>query len=81
MLRPRIRSYAFGIRSGRVSPGALETSFLSKCETEVVAAGTCHALVADERLWDQFPRCTKRVMAAGWYFSTDQAFDIAWLTN
>jgi hypothetical protein len=73
-----IRSYAFGARSGKVAASALDATFLSKCETEIVAAGD------DTMRWSQmsaygtsFPDATKRVLAGGWYFSTDQAFDIA----
>ncbi len=73
-----IRSYAFGASSGRVTVGALDATFLSKCNAEIVAAGD------DAVNWSQmnaygtsFPDATKRVRAAGWYFSTDQAFDLA----
>jgi hypothetical protein len=73
-----IRSYAFGARSGRVASSALDQSFLAKCEAEIIAAGD------NVMNWSRmsaygtsFPDATKRVMAAGWYFSTDQAFDIA----
>ena len=73
-----IRSYAFAARSGRVAAGALNATFLSKCETEVVAAGD------DVMNWSKmsaygtsFPDATKRVRGAGWYFSTDQALDVA----
>lgn len=72
------RSYAFAARSGRLAAGALDDTFRSKCETEILAAGD------DNLRWSQmsaygtsFPEPTKRVKAAGWYFSTDQAFDVA----
>jgi hypothetical protein len=73
-----IRSYAFAVRSGRLAGSSLNASYLSRCEAEVIAAGD------DTMRWSQmsaygtsFPDATKRVLAGGWYFSTDQAFDIA----
>jgi hypothetical protein len=73
-----IRSYAFAARNGRVAPSALDATFLGKCQTEIAAAGD------DVMNWSRmsaygtsFPDATKRVLAAGWYFSMDQAFDVA----
>jgi hypothetical protein len=72
-----VRSYAFAARSGRLSSGQLNASYLAKCENQVVLGGN------DALLWSQqgaygssFPDATKRVRGAGWYFSSDQAFDI-----
>ena len=73
-----IRSYAFAAQSGRLSASQLDPTFLAKCQSEIAAAGD------DALRWSQmsaygtsFPDATKRVMAAGWYFSGDQAFDMA----
>ena len=74
-----IRSYAFAAQSGRVaSTGQLDAAFLSKCQAQIAAAGD------DTLNWSQqsaygtsFPTATKAVQGAGWYFSCDQAFDIA----
>jgi hypothetical protein len=73
-----IRSYAFAARSGRLSPSQLDPTFLAKCQAEIATAGD------DALRWSQmsaygtsFPDATKRVMGAGWYFSCDQAFDMA----
>ena len=73
-----IRSYALAIKSGKAKPEQLDQSFLRACEAEIVAA-------ADDQLrWSQqsaygtsFPTETKRFRGAGWYFSLDQAFDLA----
>ena len=73
-----IRSYGLAVKSGRVKPAQLDQSFLRACEGEIVAA-------ADDQLrWSQqsaygtsFPTETKRFRGAGWYFSMDQAFDLA----
>jgi hypothetical protein len=73
-----IRSYAFAVQSGRVSSSQLNSTFLSKCQIQVAKAGD------DALTWSQhnaygtsFPDATKAVRAAGWYFSSDQAFDLA----
>ncbi len=73
-----IRSYGLAVKSGRIKPAHLDQSFLRACEGEIVAA-------ADDQLhWSQqsaygtsFPTETKRFRGAGWYFSLDQAFDLA----
>ena len=73
-----IRSYAFAARSGRLPAGALDVRYLRLCEDQVVAAG-------DDALdWSvknayatPFPLATKAVNGAGWYFSVDQACDMA----
>jgi hypothetical protein len=73
-----IRSYAFGARSGRVAASALDATFLTKCQNEIGYAG-------DQALtWSQqsaygtsLPTSTKAQQQPGWYFSADQAFDMA----
>src|SRR5581483_10707213 len=72
------RSYAFAVKSGRMQASQLNAAFLAKCQAEVTAAAN------DALLWSQqsaygtsFPQATKAVNGAGWYFSDDQAFDIA----
>jgi hypothetical protein len=73
-----IRSYAFASRSGRLPSAALDSRYLKECEGQVVAAG-------DDALdWSvksayatPFPTATKAVNRAGWYFSVDQACDMA----
>jgi hypothetical protein len=73
-----IRSYTFAVQSGRVAASQLDATFLGKCQAEVLAAGN------DALAWSQqsaygtsFPPATKAVSSAGWYFSADQAFDMA----
>ena len=73
-----IRSYSFAARSGRLAANALNARYLHLCEEQVVAAG-------DDALdWSvknayatPFPVATKAVNRAGWYFSLDQASDMA----
>jgi hypothetical protein len=73
-----IRSYAFAARSGRLPQSALDPTYLAACEAQVVAAGD------DAVTWSQdsaygtpFPTATKAVLGGGWYFSLDQASDMA----
>jgi hypothetical protein len=73
-----IRSYCFAARSGRLPASALDARYLGLCEGQVVAAGE------DALDWSvknayatPFPLATKAVNGAGWYFSVDQASDMA----
>jgi len=73
-----IRSYAFAARSGRLPASALDARYLRICEGEIIAAGD------DAVGWSRknayatpFPLPTKVVRGAGWYFSLDQASDMA----
>jgi hypothetical protein len=72
-----LRSYAFAARSGRLREDQLDAVYLAKCAGELRRAGD------DATRWSQqnaygtsFPDATKRQLAGGWYFSSDQAFDI-----
>jgi len=73
-----IRAYAFAARSGRLPLSALDPGYLAACEAQVVAAAD------DDVTWSQdsaygtpFPPATKAVLGGGWYFSLDQASDMA----
>jgi len=73
-----IRSYAFAARTGRLQPGQLDPAYLAKCNAEIVAAGDDALLWSNENAYaTSFPEETKRFHAAGWYFSLDQASDMA----
>ncbi|HWA10522.1 MAG TPA: glycoside hydrolase family 9 protein [Opitutaceae bacterium] len=73
-----IRSYAFAARSGRLPASALDAGYLASCEAQIVAAGD-DALdwSAKNAYATPFPIATKAVKGAGWYFSLDQASDMA----
>jgi len=73
-----IRSYAFAARSGRLPASALDARYLSLCEGQVMAAGD-DALdwSAKNAYATPLPLATKAVNGAGWYFSVDQASDMA----
>ena len=73
-----IRSYAFAVQSGRATAGQLDATFLSKCQTQIAAAGDDMMNFSQQNAYgSSFPINTKAVESAGWYFSTDQAFDLA----
>jgi hypothetical protein len=73
-----IRSYAFAAKTKRININQLDREFLNLCENEVDAAAQ------DQLRWSEqcaygssFPTETKRFRSGGWYFSLDQAFDLA----
>lgn len=73
-----IRSYAFAARSGRVRREELDRFYLDRCENEIIAGAEDQLRAARESAYGtSFPSATKRVRSAGWYFSTDRAFDLA----
>src|SRR6185369_3059200 len=73
-----IRSYAFAVQSGRATANQLDSTFLSKCQAQVAAAGNDMVSFSQQNAYgSSFPSNTKAVRAASWYFSTDQAFDLA----
>ena len=73
-----IRSYAFAARSGRLPAAALDGRYLALCEGQVLAAANdALSWSAKNAYATPFPLPTKAVNAAGWYFSLDQASDIA----
>jgi hypothetical protein len=73
-----IRSYALAPKSGRMKADQLDLAFLKRCENELTAAAEDHWRRAQESAYGtSFPTETKRVRTAGWYFSSEAAFDIA----
>jgi hypothetical protein len=79
-----VRSYGFAAKSGRLPAGQLNSAYLAKCQQVIIAAGDDAALWSQQNAYgSSFPKETKIVQGAGWYFSTDQAYDIAaaWQLN
>jgi hypothetical protein len=73
-----IRSYAFAARSGRVKREQLSAELLNACESEIDAAAREQLQRSDQSAYgSSFPSETKRTRTAGWYFSSDAAFDLA----
>lgn len=73
-----IRDYAFAARSGRVPQNQLDARLLELCENEIIQAGDDQLQRANNSAYGtSFPTETKRTRTAGWYFSSDAAFDLA----
>src|SRR5439155_20080075 len=73
-----IRSYAFAAKAGKIARETLHPLFLEQCENEIIAAGEDQLRRArDSAYGTSFPEETKRARSAGWYFSSDAAFDLA----
>lgn len=73
-----IRSYAFAARTGRLRPEQLDRLHLAKCRTELAAAADDAVRWTRQNAYGSaFPEPMKRFRAGGWYFSLDQAADLA----
>ncbi len=72
------RAYAFAARSGRLPAAQLDPAYLAKCENEIVAAADDVARFAQDNAYGtSFPDPNKPYRTAGWYFSSERAFDLA----
>lgn len=73
-----IRSYAFAAQTGRVTRERLDAALLRQCENELLACADDQLQWAEQSAYGtSFPSETKRFGGGGWYFSLDQAFDLA----
>jgi hypothetical protein len=73
-----MRSYVFAVKAGKIKPGQLDPVFLRQCDEQLWLAAQDQLDYAQQSSYGtSFPTPTKRVRAAGWYFSMDQAFDLA----
>jgi hypothetical protein len=73
-----VRSYAFAVKAGKAKREQLRPLFLEQCEAEIAAAGEDQLRRAEQCAYGtSFPEETKRARTAGWYFSSDAAFDLA----
>jgi hypothetical protein len=73
-----IRSYAFAAKTGRAKSEQLDPLLLRRCESELIAAADDQLRWARQSAYGtSFPTETKRFRGGGWYFSLDQAFDLA----
>ncbi len=73
-----IRSYAFAARSGKIKKEQLNQFLLEQCENEIYSLGEEQLKRAEQSAYGtSFPEETKHAAAAGWYFSSDAAFDLA----
>jgi hypothetical protein len=73
-----IRSYAFAAKAGKIKREQLQPRLLDLCEAEIVASGEEQMHRAEASAYGtSFPDETKKSRTAGWYFSSDAAFDLA----
>lgn len=72
-----VRSYAFAARSGRLASSMLDKTYLGKCESELILAAEDHVRCAQMNAYaTSFPDLNKHDRSAGWYFSSERAFDV-----
>lgn len=73
-----IRSYAFAAKTGRMKRDQLDPLLFEQCQNEIAADGEDQLRWAENSAYGtSFPVETKRTLSAGWYFSSDAAFDLA----
>ncbi len=73
-----IRSYVFAASNGRQPREKLDAHYLVLCEKQVAAAGDDVLAWSDAHAYaSPFPLPTKKFRGGGWYFSLDQAADLA----
>jgi len=73
-----IRDYAFAASNGRLMGSQLQQNYLGKCITVITNCAEDALNWSRENAYGtSFPDFTKSYRGGGWYFSTEQAFDIA----
>ncbi|MGV3771329.1 MAG: glycoside hydrolase family 9 protein, partial [Verrucomicrobiales bacterium] len=71
------RTYAYAARSGRLPADKLNPAYLIRCEQEISASAMNQVRFAAETAYGtSFPDPNKANRNAGWYFSSERAFDI-----
>jgi hypothetical protein len=72
-----IRSYAAAVPSGRLEAAQLDAGYLAGCINVITNCGNDNLRWSQDNAYgSSFPDATKRVRGAGWYFSSEQAFDL-----
>lgn len=72
-----LRSYAFADTSGRLPSNKLNHAYKMKCEAELRRAGEDAFHASEENAYGaSYPSASKRIARAGWFFASDEAFDI-----
>lgn len=72
-----VRTYAFAVSSGRLTAGHMDSAYLTKCTNEIKAAADDHVRFSNMSAYGtSFPDNNKSQLNAGWYFSSERAFDI-----
>ena len=71
------RTYAFAVRTGRLQSWQLDPAYLAKCEAQILAAGQdALGRSLNDAYGTAFDTASKRQRTAGWYFSSERAFDM-----
>jgi len=72
-----IRDYAAGAVSGRLQSSQLDPQYWSRCINVITNWADKNLVWSQQSAYGtSFPDSTKRVRTAGWYFSSEQAFDM-----
>jgi hypothetical protein len=71
------RDYAFAVQSGRLQSSQIDPNYLALCNTQIIDAGN-DALSRSQQCayGSAFDSESKRCLTAGWFFSSDRAFDM-----
>ena len=73
-----IRDYACAVSSGRLSNTQIQQTYLAKCIQVITNCGNdVLGWSQDNAYGSSFPDLTKLYRGGGWYFSAEQAFDLA----
>jgi len=73
-----VRDYAFAVKSGRLQASQLDPNYLAKCIQTITNCGNDNLTWSQDNAYgSSFPNETKAMQGAGWYFSDEQAFDMA----
>ncbi|WP_199226861.1 glycoside hydrolase family 9 protein [Opitutus sp. ER46] len=72
-----LRSYAFAPRNGRLARNQVDANYLARCELELRRAGDDVLRASQQSAYGvSFPEASKRIGRAGWFFASDEAFDL-----
>src|SRR5581483_5762998 len=73
-----VRDYAFAVKSGRLQQNQIDAAYMAKCINTITNCANDQLKFSQENAYgSSFPDQTKAVRGAGWYYSPEQAFDIA----
>lgn len=72
-----IRDYTSAVRSGRLAAGQIDTAYFDKCLTTLTNCAEDNLGWSRQNAYGtSFPEISKHVRDVGWYYSTEQAFDL-----
>ena len=72
-----IRDYAFAVTTGRLQPSQVQPDYLANCVNVITnCANDVLGWSQDNAYGTSFPDLTKAYRGGGWYFSSEQGFDL-----